>query len=78
MLREHDNSIIQGEHRSVSPLDTGWSSRAAEKTKRTRVALQNGIGYGRAFIIMSQKWFLDIYEIRFDIQMCVPLVHGWE
>lgn len=51
---------------------------AAEKTKRTRVALQNGIGYGRAFIIMSQKWFLDIYEIRFDIQMCVPLVHGWE
>ena len=39
--------------------------------KELEYALQNGIGYGRDFIIMNQKWFLDIYEIRFDIQMCV-------
>lgn len=52
-------------HRSVSPMG---------KTKRMRVALQNGLSYGRDFIIMSQKWFLDIYELRFDIQMCSSLL----
>lgn len=56
-------------HRSVSPMG---------KTKRMRVALQNGLSYGRDFIIMSHKWFLDIYEIRFDIQMYALLVHGGE
>lgn len=49
-----------------------------KKTKRTRVWLQNGIGYGRDFIIMSHKWFLDIYEIRFDIQMYALLGQGGE
>lgn len=63
-------------HPSIWVADVVWGDR--QDKKNYGVALQNGIGYGRDFIIMSEKWFLDIYEIRFDIQMCAPQVHEGE